>query len=130
MDIQTTLLLVRNFFPPEFDSTDEDGPSACFPGVFREDGDGGAPETGGVGGSGGGGGVGGSGGVDRDGDVGEGNGAEEVLKGLPSFLQQVHNISKQMSEAMTKFSKLHRTALPVHFKQHIEQFYKLRYQTE
>jgi hypothetical protein len=74
MDIQTTLL----FFPPELDFSDEDGPSACFPGVLREDGDGGAPESGGVG-------VGGGG----DGDVGAGNGAEEVLNGLPSFLQQV-----------------------------------------
>jgi len=72
MDIQTTLL----FFPPELDFSDEDGPSARFPGVLREDGDGGAPESGGVG-------------VGGDGDVGAGNGAEEVLNGLPSFLQQV-----------------------------------------
>lgn len=84
MDIQTTLL----FFPPELDLSDEDGPSACFPCFLQEDGDGGALESGGVGGSGG-------EGVGGDGDVGAGNGAGEVLNGLPSFLQQVSMLANK-----------------------------------
>jgi hypothetical protein len=86
MDIQTNLLVVRNFFPPEFDSSAEDGPSACFPGVFREGGDGGT-QNGGVGVEDGGGADGG-GGVDGGGDMGAGTGEVDELNGLPSFLQQ------------------------------------------
>ena len=77
IDIPTTLLVVKTFFDPlEFDASGADGPSACFAGVFPEDGttpEVGDPENDGAGG-----------GVNRD--VGAGMGAVE-LKGFPSFLQ-------------------------------------------
>lgn len=88
IDIQTTFLVVREFFdPPEFEASDADGPSACFVGVLPEgvleEGipDEGIPEEGvpkGASEIGG----------DRvDGDVEGGNGSTVELKGFPSFLQ-------------------------------------------
>lgn len=76
IDIQTTLLVVRNFFPPVVDSSEEEGPSACFAGVFPDDGDVGVPGitcvvVGGV-----------------NGDVGAGTGEAVVLKRFPSFLHE------------------------------------------
>lgn len=52
IDIQTTLFLVQNFFVPSFDSSEEDGPSACLPGVCQKDGaPGGIGARGGCGGT-------------------------------------------------------------------------------
>ena len=76
IDIQTTLLVVKNFFfRPEFDASDEDGPSACFAGVLPEDG---VPVPGPGSSDGDGGGI--------NGDVGGGSGAMVELNGFPSFL--------------------------------------------
>lgn len=80
IDIQTTFFLTEDFFvPPEFDADGEDGPSACFAGVFPE---GGATEIGGDGNG-------------IDGDVGGSNGATVELNGFPSFLRMMYQINKR-----------------------------------
>lgn len=77
IDIQTTLLVVKNFFFPSVpDPSAADGPCARFPGACPEGGthpEGSVPEGGGACGG-------------NNGDVGGGSGVIVELNGFPSFL--------------------------------------------
>lgn len=98
-------------FPPEFDSSVADGPSAGFTGGWLEDG---GPESGG----------GGDGSV--NGDVGASKGAVTLPNGFPSFLHS--KISKLETQPYGTIA-LHTTFSSFCFKDFTETR-KLKYQTD